>query len=72
MTTVADFNRKHPVGTLVRYYPVPGDRKIFIEARTRAPAHISNGRAYVRLAAGAGTQPLDKIEPAPVTPEPVF
>jgi hypothetical protein len=63
--TAADWNRTHPVGTLVRYYPVPSERRNFIETKTRGPArHLSNGKVYIPLQ-GFGTQPLDKIELAP-------
>jgi hypothetical protein len=55
------FNAAHPVGTLVRYYPIVGE-KDFAEARTRSPAWaLDCGEAVVSIEGRSGGLSLDHI-----------
>jgi hypothetical protein len=59
--TAAEFNKRYPVGTLVRYFPVMGSSE-FTATATRTEAwDLSDGRAVVALVGLGGGKSLDCI-----------
>lgn len=64
--TAQDFNRLHPVGTWVRYYPTKEDRNRFGTFRTRRAAYTLSGGTAVVALERIGVRPLDNLEIVPV------
>jgi hypothetical protein len=67
--TAAEWNRRHPPGTRVRYYPQPG-QPAYMETTTRGAAWtLSSGRALVALHGVRRAVPLAQVQPvAPSDP----
>jgi hypothetical protein len=60
--TAAKFNRRHSVGTLVRYYPLAPSPE-FTATATRTEAwDLSDGRSVVALVGFIGGKSLDHIK----------
>lgn len=60
--TAAQFNARYPVGTLVRYYPIAGDRK-FEATATRSEAwELGDGTPVVSLIGFAGGKAIAHLE----------
>lgn len=56
------FNKKYPVGTMVRYYPIKGDPQC-VETQTRTPAWtLGHGEAVVSVIGIAGGVSLEHVE----------
>ncbi|MBK6942054.1 MAG: hypothetical protein IPH13_17890 [Planctomycetes bacterium] len=61
-----DFNKRIPVGTPVRYYPV-ADRSEFIETKTRSDAWaLGDGSVVVKIEGRAGGVHIDHVFRLPV------
>jgi len=64
--TAAEWNRRYPPGTRVRYYPQPG-HPAYMETTTRGAAWtLSTGRALVALQGVRRAVPLAQVQP--ITP----
>ena len=60
--TAAEWNRKNPPGTPVRYTPQPG-QPAYLDTTTAAAAYsLSTGKAVVRLAGIRGPVPLAQVQ----------
>ena len=60
-----EFNRKYPVGSPVRYYPIAGEPE-FEETTTRSEAWtLGSGHVVVKIVGRAGGVSINHIELAP-------
>lgn len=68
-TSAKDFNRRFPVGSRFRYFPVVGipDGEVVV---TRSEAwHLQNGKAVVRVEGKIGGVSVYRLEPLEVAHE---
>ncbi|EHT03181.1 TPA: hypothetical protein MAQ46_003928 [Klebsiella pneumoniae] len=61
--TASNFNRRFPVGTRFKYYPVPGIPD-WCYVTTRSEAwHVKSGRLVVRIEGMIGGLSVNRLEP---------
>lgn len=59
--TAAEFNRRYPVGTLVRYFPVEGSPEFEATATRTEAWDLSDGRTVVALVGFNGGKSIEHI-----------
>lgn len=67
--TAEDFNKKYPVGTKVRFYPIKGEAG-YVDTVTRTPAwKLGNGKVVVSCKGHTGGLSIEHIEILQEVPE---
>ena len=58
-----EFNASFPVGTPVTYYPIIGERRTWVDTKTRSEAWaLGSGRVVVLIEGRAGGVAIEAIE----------
>lgn len=66
--TDTEWNRKYPVGTRVRYFPIMGELETHIDSVTRSEAWtLGHGAAVVKIVGTAGGVSLSHLTVLPDT-----
>lgn len=63
--SASNFNRRFPVGSRFRYYPVPGIPDWYYVTTRSEAWHMKNGRVVVRVEGMIGGFSVNRMEPDP-------